>query len=511
MNGKFYLDKEKKYVIYGAGGGGLKLIPVFKEKDYCLIGFIDQRAASLGNVKGNRVWDWNTLRELSDEAENIVVIITTKNVFDHTKIAYQLAENGFRQCIYKPLSILQGYQDDELEKISRAHDTFLIDIDIPSEQKLAKVDETVYQIYYKDKLIISKNEDEVLTWIPLELLFNYKEGDAYENLNMASFFPLDNLYRMFLGNENEPYDQILDDFYTYASEWAWRNRVEVTRDLKASWLKSRKASFQQMQEISDYDFAFFFRNAPQAEMDEEGRFHMVQSGRNRVVFLAAKGYRHVPVKMRLEDYQRWINEEKFSQVKSYIENRHIDSLYAPVGHPYFKDIAVESVDYYRLVCFPIYKYLMQTFYRSSRKNIDGYCITDRDILKRVMSSCRILCNLQDDGACSRFMGAGGFNISRIGTDDHLIQLLDQLFYVAIPEYENDKVDGTYDFLITDCDEQIEELVTGSIITKIILIGKSKDYSGIMKKCGYTYVREIGRFFMLNERKEISVYERDRSL
>jgi len=511
LNGKFYLDKGKKYVIYGAGGGGLKLIPVFKERGYCLKGFIDQRAASLGNVKGYPVWDWNTLLELSDEAEDIVVIITTKNVFDHTKIAQQLAQNGFRQCIYKPLPILQGYQDDELEKISRAHDVFLIDIDIPSGQELAKVDETVCRIHYKDKLIISESEEEVIAWMPLELLFNYKEGDSYENLNMASFFPLDNLYRLFLGNENEPYDQILDDFYTYASEWAWRNRVEVTQDLKASWLESRKASFQQMQEISDYEFDFFFRNAPQAEMDEEGRFHMVQSGRNRVVFLAAKGYRHVPVKIEPEDYQRWINEDNFAQVKSFMESRHIDRLYAPVGHPYFKDIAVGFVDYYRLVCFPIYKYLIQTFYRSSRKHVDGYCIIDRGLLKRIMSSCRILCNLKDDGACSRFMGAGGLNISRIGTGDHFIQLLDQLFYVNIPACESNKADSTYDFLITDNNEQIGQLVTGNIISKIILIGKSEDCLDIMEECGYTYAGAIDRFFMVNETKEIIVYERVKSI
>lgn len=507
MNSKFCLDKEKEYLIYGAGGGGLKLIPVFKEKGYCLKGFIDQRAASLGNVQGKQVWDWNTLRELSDEAENIIVIITTKNVFDHTKIAYQLAQNGFRQCIYKPLPILQGYSDDELEKISKTHDTFLVDIDIPPVQELIKVDETSYKIHYKDRLIISKEDSNVLAWMPLELLFNYKEGDAYENLNMASFFPLDNLYRIFLGNESEPYDRIFDDFYTYASEWASRNQVEVTPDLKASWLESRKDSFKQMQEISDYDFDFFFRNAPQAEMDEEGRFHMVQSGRNRVVFLAAKGYRHVPVKMKQEDYQRWINKEIFLQVKDYMEDRHIDRLYAPVGHPYFKDIAVGFVDYYRLVCFPVYKYLFQAFYRSSRKNIDGYCIMNRDLLRKTISSCRILCDVQDNGSCSRFMSAGGLNISRAGEGDQFIQLLDKLFYTSVPKYESNKTDSIYDCLITDRDEQIEQLAMDSIINKIILLGKREAYSDIMEKCGYMYVEEIGSFFAENERKEISVFER----
>lgn len=507
MNDKFCLSKEKEYLIYGAGGGGLKLIPVFKEKGYCLKGFIDQRAASLGNVQGMQVWDWDTVCGLSGEADKIIVIITTKNVFDHTKIASQLAQNGFKQCVYKPLPILQGYNDDELEKISKAHDIFLIDIDIPQEQELIKVDETIYKMHYKDSLFISQNGADVLVWMPLELLFNYRESDAYENLNMASFFPLDNLYRMFLGNQNEAYEKILDDFYTYASEWASRNQVEVTTDLKLSWLESRKDSFKQMQKISDYDFDFFYRNAPQVEMDEEGRFHMVQSGRNRVVFLAAKGYRHVPVKMKMGDYQRWLNEECFARIKEYMESRHIDRIYAPVGHPYFKDIEVEFVDYYRLVCFPIYKYLFQTFYRGSRKNIDGYCIINKKLLKETVSSYSILCDMHDDEACSRFMAAGGLDICRIRKEEQLIQLLDQLFYVNISGSGCNKTDCRYDVFITDSNKRIEQLAAGNIINKFILIGKREVYTDITERCGYMRIQEIGRFFWENEINEINVYER----
>ena len=98
MKKGFWLNKEKKYLIYGAGGGGLKLIKVLKEKG-CLKGFIDKRAAALGDVRGEKVWDLNTLKELLPEAENIVIILTTKNVFEHTDIAHELAAMGFDQCI----------------------------------------------------------------------------------------------------------------------------------------------------------------------------------------------------------------------------------------------------------------------------------------------------------------------------------------------------------------------------------------------------------------------------
>lgn len=164
---------------------------------------------------------------------------------------------GFDQCIYKPLPILKGYSDNELEKISMAHDVFLVDIDFPKKQVLAKVNLN-YKMQYKDSLIISQNaENEVLTWMPLELIFNYKKADVYEDLSMAAFFPLVNLYRLFLGNVNRKERDVLDDFYRYASEWAYSNQIEITEELKASWVESRWEAFAHMQEISDYDFDFF--------------------------------------------------------------------------------------------------------------------------------------------------------------------------------------------------------------------------------------------------------------
>lgn len=71
------------------------------------------------------------MAELADEADNIIVIVTTKNVFDHTKIAYQLSKSGFRQCIYKPLPILQRYSNDEFimtSDLRKLHGSGLVNV-----------------------------------------------------------------------------------------------------------------------------------------------------------------------------------------------------------------------------------------------------------------------------------------------------------------------------------------------------------------------------------------------
>lgn len=509
MEGSFLLNKEKEYLIYGAGGNGLKLITVFKEKGYYLKGFIDKRASSLGNVRGEKVWNLDTLKELLPESDDLVIIITTKNVFEHTDIAYKLAEMGFDQCIYKPLPVLKGYSDEKLEKISMAHDVFMINIDIPKEQILAKTNLN-YKMYYKDRLMISQNaEKEVLTWMPLELLFNYKNADVYEDISMAVFFPLANLYRLFMGDEHRKESDVLNDFYSYSSEWAYRNQIEVTEELKVSWIESRWASFANMQQISDYDFDFFMRNAPWVESGDKGKFHMVQSGRNRVVFLTAKGYRHIPVRLKLDNYEHWLNKEIFSLLQEYMEEEHIIKTIAPIPHPYFKDMEAENVDYDRLVLFPIAGYLIYNVFSQARTNVNGYDLTDREKLKQIKDHYSILCDLEDDGACSRYLDACGFHVNRIRRENNILSaMLDKLFYQEVNEVTEQNCQN-YNVLVIDHDFQGEKLVKNNEMECIIYIGVKENVVDCLKSYGYWFVCILSEFYCKNESKKVQVYIKER--
>lgn len=494
MQKTFSLDMKKEYLIYGAGGCGLKLINVFKKKGYCLRGFIDKRAASLDTVCGEKVWSLDTLSELREEAENIVIIITIKNVFEHTNIAMELAQIGFDQCIYKPLPILQGYKDKELEKISKAHDIFLISVDIPDNQILSKV-RNDNKIRIKDNFIITKQEQEVLTWVPLELLFNYKESDPYKQISMAAFFPLSNLYKLFLGGSMMNERKILDDFFCYCNEWAYRNNITVTKELKQRWIASRHEAFTQMQELVDYDFDFFFRAAPEVERNVDGGFNLICSGRNRVVFLEAKGYRHIPVKMSKDNYKKWINKDVMDEVLRYMTKNHIRKTYAPVPHPYFKTIPSKYVDYYRLVCFPIAKYITQWIFREARINVDKICILDQDKLEKLKQEYLILCDLEDEGACSRYLNMCGFNVVRKRKTDTVVDLFDKLFYQEIHVWQQQKVK----LVITDkLNNNVDQCVT-----KIIFIADDTT----LLETDFEFENVLSQFFEFNGMKYINVYMR----
>lgn len=463
----------------------------------------------MGNVRGEKVWDFNTMAELIPEANDIVIILTIKNVFEHTDIAYKLAEMGFDQCVYKPLPILKGYSDEKLEKISMVYDTILGDLIFPKEQILAKV-KLNYKMYYKDCFMISQNTDkEVLAWMPLELIFNYKKADAYENISMAIFFPLVNLYKLFIGNKNRKEKDVLNDFYNYASEWAYRNQVQITEELKASWVESRWKSFANMQEISDYKFDFFMKNAPWVEAGDKGKFYMVHGGRNRVVFLAAKGYRHIPVRLKLDHYEHWLNKETFLLLQEYMEKEHIVKTVVPVPHPYFKDMRADNVDYYRLVLFPIAEYLIYNSFFQAKIKVNGYDLTDREGLKQIKDYYSILCDLEDEGACSRYLDACGFKVNRIKRSNNVFTtFLDKLFYQEINEVtEQDCPDCRV--LIFDHDFREKELVENGEIECIICIDVKENIMDYLERCGFRFVCILNEFYCKNRSKKVQVYIKER--
>ncbi len=501
MEDNFVLDKEKEYLVYGVGGNGLLISQRLEELGYQLKGFIDKRADSLGTVRDKPVWNLDTLEDLKAEADRIIIIISIKNVFGHSDIADELARRGFRQCIYKPMPVLKGYSDEKLEEISKAHDALFIEGNVPGQTALSRVCQSD-RMYYKDRLLIEQGGTEVLAWMPLELLFNYKESDAYEQLNMSTFFPLGNLYRLFSGVAMEKADGFLNDFYCYASEWACQRQIVVTEELKKSWVESRMAAFLQMQEIVDFDFGFFHRSAPWVQMHDLGKFYLTCSGRNRVVFLAARGYCHVPVRLTLEDYEKWLHRDAFGKLREYMEEQHIRKFSVPVPHPYLKDMPTEEAQYYQLVCFPIVTFLFRLIYHKARKKEREYIVSDKDEVRLVKNSCSIICDMTDHGAFSRFLDRCGLPVRRVMRQDVLTKILDELFYQYIEETQPQKEEYCKVFII-DNRKRIIKRKTEKRAERIICVESEADTGNFD---GYLYEETLSNIFEMDGMKKVNVYK-----
>ena len=469
MSNTFRLNKQKQYLIYGVGGDGLKLASIFEENKYQLLGFIDQRALELNTVKDKPVWRKDDLEKFVECAENIVIIITIKNVFEHTMIAQELAKKGFSQCVYKPLIILQGSKDSELEKVSKAHDSFVREGNIPDELELVKVSYE-YKMTYKDTLMIREENGNVLVWMPSELLYNYREGIEYANISMPTFFPLVELYQLFMGEHHENAEKILNNFYRYSSEWAHRMGVEVTDSLKKSWLTSRYKVYVQMKSMCEYDFDYFFRHAPEVALGAKGKFHVVNSGRNRIAFLLAKGYSYVPVRITKEDYLKWINAQKFESIKELIEKKEIREIPTAIPHPYFKEMLINDIDYNKTICFPIGLVLVKKMYDMAQIEENGYVIVDSKKLSHLWKNYRILCFSDDGGTLSRYLDAMDFQVFRLPSEGALIDSIDEMFEQNISTV-NSGIGYNWDMVIVnnDINKKVLEACIQNKVEQIVYI------------------------------------------
>ena len=432
MENYFIPDRKKEYLIYGAGGGGLKVLNLLSEQSYAVLGFIDQRAPFLSEVQGKPVWNLNQVQNIEADKDAVVVIITTKNVFEHSNIALELAKKGFFHCIYKPLPILQNETSPLLQKVSHAHDCFLINICLPPLEQLPDVSLKI-NFSLRELCCIQKHSEEVTAWLPLELLFNYKAHDVYDNIPMACFFPLIDLYCFFEGDLSFNQQDTLQQFVSYSSEWARRNNVSISSDLVASWIKSRKKSFDEMQAIFERDFNFFIRNAPFVAYSGSWKFHLTKSGRNRVVFLAAKGFRYIPVKMSLSDYNSWYNKSGMQKMLQYFQENLIDSVKIPIPHPLLSDFRVLYPDFHKHISFPICKYVLKQLYKKSQKNEDEYSLIDSSLLKALKEKISFLCTFDIEGALCHFLLQQGYHVVFCGNKSGLSisydNLLCQLFHL----------------------------------------------------------------------------------
>ena len=331
----FNMNQNTGYIIYGAGGNCHRVKEFLRKAKHPVTAVLDKRAKEINDIDGIPVYTLEQFSAMDEEKENRIIIISIKNVFAHINIVRDLLAAGYEKIIYKPFPVLQGEMDEEWDSINDAYEAIvegklLLDF----KGRMIACSRGDHLMAYKDELIIEKDKDRVVCWIPIELVCNYNREDAFKLLPMAAYYPLLNLYQYLLGSGfRYGWEEIQDDFLLYAVEWVERAKYEFSDSLKNSMLNSRMDIFAQMQKKAEIDKNFYIRNAVCVKRIDTMRFYLTASGRNRVSFLAAKGYRFIPAYMSREDYACWLNENKFEEFRQYIEKEKINELFTMVPHP----------------------------------------------------------------------------------------------------------------------------------------------------------------------------------
>lgn len=386
-----YQWKDKKILFYGAGTIAshlfLTLGHVMEDQ---FIGFIDLRGAQLKEKHGFPVFSLEQCGDISSK-ENYVIVITTRNVFEHSKIADLFLNQGFYHIIFKPLPLLKGESDAVLEKISIAHDSIHIANRVPSGEIPPYQKKSLPKL--QDFAIIEKTDETITAYLPSSLLFtngahkNYPKM-AVNHCHFASCYLAVDLYRSLEAGCMENQKEI----DLYLEEIARLGAELMGTDTQGTWadilLESRLDVYHQMNQALALDFQFFLRNTSKVSYNQKGQLSLIASGKNRVSFLIAKGYEFIPIRISHEDYDYFLNPQQLERVTTFFTKEEITEVFAPIPHSYFYKFPCVAANYNSIFLHR----LSHSLGRFVLKNTGFYDFSTLSVL-----SC-----LEDAGAATRY-------------------------------------------------------------------------------------------------------------
>lgn len=408
----FVLSKESHFILYGAASCGSLLCDKLLCQGYKVDAFIDKRADEIVNLKGISVYN------LEDAAKKFcdrkfVIVIAVKNVFEHSRIAMELAENGLKNILYKPYSVLKGRGTECERIIEKWYDKIAIG-DLPEERQVLRRTE-ISNIYLQDEkeYLLAEKEDYIVISLPLVCLFENLELNATsQERNALYFFPHIQFFSYLQGEDKASVDYYMDYCEKAA---AALDSFKVTEAWKRNVIENRTEICNEMNNSYYFKQSFFIDNAPHVIWNEKGYFNL-NSGKHRTAFWASKKMMFMPVKMDKTEAECWINRKRALLILEKMNQKKIYTLKAPVEHPMFYQYPCASALFFQGLLFKIAETISRIYYSSPTENY--------------INNKKVYLSVDDLGLLSRCLRRCGAQVYERNTEDkEWIRLLDDLFYL----------------------------------------------------------------------------------
>lgn len=415
----FNINKYTSIILYGAAAIGKIMYEKFTKNNYHIVGFCDKRADEIGTYMGLPVW---SIEKIPYNTQDVVIIFSVKNVFEHENIAIALSKKGYINLLYKPYTSLIGQPDEECSLLSMYYDSILEEegnkwsfFNIPCspvKRKLLK----------KDYGIISQTEKEIIAYIPTEYIFtnNYTQDmKKWGNINLMAFFTHIHFFKFQMGDSRSNVDDYLEEYCVYTA--GLENDINITKRWKENVIDNRSMIFEQMNLAYETDKDFFIRNAPTAEWNEKGYFNLT-SGKHRATFLMAKGCHYIPVRVNKNDYKIFINDSVADNLLQILETGKFEKKII-IPHPYFYRHPLQSGGYgYIFLQKIILFFARKVYYEKGTAKFEDMNILDVNGL---------------EGYIGRILALMGSKVYRAyNVSDYKLRLiLDKLLNVTVKEVE----------------------------------------------------------------------------
>lgn len=408
-----YFIKDKKIILYATGGLSCKVEKLFKENGREIEVYIDRRAKDIQFFHDKKVFSINEAEESLQEKDEYVVIITTKNVFEHSKIATELRRKGFINIIYKDYGVLQGRKEKAIVSIDNAFENILNQNCIP-ENEIETIEDSTLNLIC-DEAYIREENGMTYAYIPANMIFtNCIDNWIWSRVNFKTAFFIIDMYKEFeLGRS-----QIREVSRKYIHEFAEKGAEFLNLNTNGEWknyvISGRMEVFREMNDLFCRTPEFFVENCPAVSGNANNGFELISSGKNRVAFLMAKGYKYIPLRISKEEYSEFTNGVTAKKIEAYIKRENIAEFKVPVLHPFFYKYASKAPDYYELWLERVGKDITYKQF-NAKENFD-------------LSGQSIRIECRDNGAAERYFAMLGLQVFNEVEKDELTLLLDELFY-----------------------------------------------------------------------------------
>lgn len=425
-----YNVKQKKILLYGAATRGSIILEILKKKGYLVEAFIDQRAPEIKSYCNLPVYTIEHLKILLPNKTEYVVYIDLKNVFEHDSVAIELYNAGFKNLIFRPGRVLLGTGNETEIFMNDIYDELVAE-NFNNSIALYPVDEIRFP-QIKDFSLLSEiaNSEYCIVKLPTVMVYSDLEAKTskWENISVYGLYPHISLFEDFSGqkpNGTKSYIEMCESA-------AQKKQVEITEKWRESVLKNRAEVYDRMQLSYDYDMNFFERNAVEAKWNDAGYFNIC-SGKHRCAFLIAKGTNYIILKVKKDDYQKFINDSSAQLVQKYIIENKLLRLHAPIEYPLFINYPCANYQFY----YGIVKLVTSAFTK----------ILFEKIKKDTFENISVFLSINDEGFLKRHFLRMGALVSCDSPESSLECLLDKLFRID----ENRIINGetAYDFAIID--------------------------------------------------------------
>lgn len=325
--------------VYLYGAASIGKIVYLRNPSLNICGFLDKRAGEIKNFMGLPVY---TLAQATASVDKqAVIMLSIKNVFELEDIAVSLYEAGFDKLIYKSRAVLEGHGNAEDEQLSRAWDALVEGSFTPGMEKFPCFQDAVHLDFTDHSLIASMN-GEILSYVPVELIYTNQRNDKWSDLNIQGYYP--HIY-FFYYLSNHKNGQI-QDYIKFAEETAReQGDIKITDAWRKNVLRNRTDVYEHMKSMLDMDPLFFRRNAPTVLWNEKGYFNLT-SGKHRCAFLVSQGYRYIAVKMKESDHRKFLSYGNPEDIQEEIVKGKRRYLNKKSYHPWFYHYPCAEPAYY---------------------------------------------------------------------------------------------------------------------------------------------------------------------